>query len=337
MRVLLINHEYTISGASLMMLRLAVHLRDSGHQCSVMAMASHDGPLRQEYESRGIGHLVTSTFTAYDAVLCNTIFSAPLVSPASQYTKAIWWIQEGENGIDYILAQPAHVSAFRDAAAIVFQTEFQKDSIYRSFIFAQNPTKLFIVPYGISVELQGPSVAKTRPLRIVSVGSIDQRKRHGDLIRAVHALRRDDVECVIIGKYFHLDETARTIAASAPDTFRFLGETSNADTLAWLRSADVFCLPSFVESQPISIFEAALLAKPLVLTDLPPYRGIWRHRQNCLLAPVGDVDWLAHSLALMLSSAELREQVGNAARATARQFSEAAFFARFDAVFSTVM
>jgi len=337
MRVLLINHEYTISGASLMMLRLAIHLRDSGHQCSVMAMHSHDGPLRQEYESRSMRHLVTTNFTEYDVVICNTIFSAPLVSPAAKYATTLWWIQEGENGIDYILSHPAEVSAFRDSAAIVFQTEFQRDSIYRSFVFMQNPAKVFIIPYGIQVDTAGPIAAKTRPLRIVSVGTIDQRKRHGDLILAVRALKRDDVECVIIGKYFHLDEAARTIATAAPETFRMLGETSNAETLSWLRSADVFCLPSLVESQPISILEAALLGRPLVLTDLPAYKGIWRHGQNCLLAPVADVDWLAHSIAILLSSDGLRERLGRAACATARRFSEAAFFARFDAVFDTIM
>ncbi len=337
MRVLLINHEYTLSGASLMMLRLAIHLRDSGHQCSVMGMYSHDGPLRQEYESAGIAHLVTTNFPEYDVVLCNTIFSAPLVSRAVKHTKAVWWIQEGENGIDYVLKHPAHVSAFRDATAIVLQTEFQRDSIYRSFLFRQNPTKIFVIPYGIDVETEGPIVAKIRPFRIVSVGTIDHRKRHSDLVRAVHALKRDDVECVIIGKYFYLDDAARTIVSSAPDAYKILGETSNAETLSWLRSADVFCLASIVESQPISILEAALLGRPLVLTDLPAYKGIWRHRQNCLLVPVADVDWLAHSIAILLSSDDLRMRLGRAARATARQFSETAFFARFDAVFDVIM
>jgi glycosyltransferase involved in cell wall biosynthesis len=336
-RLLLINHEYTISGASRMMLRLALHLQESGHHCDVMAMASHDGPLRQEYESHGFNHLITTEFTAYNAVICNTIFSAPIVPAAAKYTPVVWWIQEGENGIDYILSRPADVIAFRDASAVVFQTEFQRDIIYRSFVFTQNSTKLFVIPYGVEVEPAGPSVPKTRPLRIVSIGSIDARKRHGDLIRAVHALKRNDIECVIVGKYYHLGDEERGIAAAAPDTFKILGERPNAEALAWLRSADLFCLPSQVESQPISILEAALLGKPLVLTDLPSYQGIWRHRQNCLLVPVGDVGALAHAISALLSSPDLSAQLGRAARATARRFGEAVFFARFDSMLEGIL
>ncbi|HKF73860.1 MAG TPA: glycosyltransferase family 4 protein [Stellaceae bacterium] len=332
MRLLLINHEYTISGASRMMLRLALHLQEAGHHCDVMAMASHDGPLRQEYESHGFNHLITTEFTAYDVVICNTIFSAPIVPAAAKFKPTIWWIHEGENGIDYILKRPADVLAFRDATAIVFQTEFQRDVIYRSFVFMQDPTKLFVIPSAVAVDSTGPSVPKTRALRIVSIGSIDARKRHGDLIRAVHALKRDDIECVIVGKYYHLGDEERAIAAAAPDTFKILGEMANAEALAWLRSADLFCLPSQVESQPISILEAALLGKPLVLTDFPPYRGIWRHRQNCLLVPVGDVGALAYSISALLTSPEMGMQLGRAARAMARRFGEAVFFARFDAM-----
>jgi glycosyltransferase involved in cell wall biosynthesis len=169
-------------------------------------------------------------------------------------------------------------------------------------------------------------------LRIVCIGTIDERKRQGDLVRAVAALGRADVECVFIGKYYNLDEEERRIAAGNPALIKILNEMSNADALAWLRSADLFCLPSRTESQPISILEAASLGKPLVITDLPSYRGIWRHPQNCLLYPAGDIGGLVNSLTALLTSPYLRKRLGAAARETASRFSETAFLARFDAM-----
>src|ERR1700730_3792868 len=277
------------------MLRLALHLRDRGHSCDVMSILSHDGPLREQYATHGFRHLVTAEFTDYAVVICNTIHAAPIVSPAARFTKAVWWIHEGENGLDHILGEPSEWPAFQDAAAIVFQTEFQRDGIYRSFVSGPEVGRLFVIPIGVDVETRGPSVAKTRPFRIVSIGTIDERKRHGDLIRAAAALNRDDVECVVVGKYYHLDDTARRIAEGSADLVKIF-EASNDETISWLRSADIFCLPSRAESQPVSVLEAGLLSKPLVLTDLPSYRGIWRDRETCLLVPVGDIGGGAEGL-----------------------------------------
>jgi glycosyltransferase involved in cell wall biosynthesis len=333
LRFLLINHEYTVSGAALLMLRLARHLVERGDICDVMAILSHDGPLRARHASLGIRHRITADFKDYDVVIANTVFAASIVSPAAKFTKTVWWIHEGENGLDSVRASPADRVAFEDATAIVFQTEHQRDGIYRPLL--GDPARVFVIPVGIDVPVAGPSMTKTRPFRVVSVGTIDERKRHGDLIRAAAALGRDDVECAIIGPFFWLEEDARRIAAGNPDRFKIL-QASHADTLAWLRSADLFCLPSSAESQPVSVLEAAALAKPLTLTDLPSYRGIWRHEENCLLAPVGDIDVLAGALSTLLDSAELRERLGSAARATAGQFTEIAFLERFDAMLDAI-
>jgi len=67
LRVLLINHEYTVSGASLLMLRLARHLRERGRSCDAMSILSHDGPLREPYAAHGIRHLITADFADYTA------------------------------------------------------------------------------------------------------------------------------------------------------------------------------------------------------------------------------------------------------------------------------
>ncbi len=332
MRALLINHEYTLSGASLLMFRLARHLTDRGHRCDVMAILSHDGPLRAHYAALGIRHRIAADFKDYEVVIVNTVFAAKIVSAAA-FAKTIWWIHEGENGLDSVRNAPADRLAFADATAIVFQTEHQRDGVYRSLLAGR--AGVFVIPVGIELPHSGPAMATTKRFRVVSIGTIDERKRHGDLIRAVAALGRGDLECVIIGRYFWLDDQARHIVAGNPDRFKIL-EASHEDTLTWLRSADLFCLPSAAESQPVSVLEAAVLGKPLLLTDLPSYRGLWRNGENSLLVPVGDAEALAAALSVLLSSADLRQRLGNAARAAAARFTETAFLARFDAMLEAI-
>ena len=79
-----------------------------------------------------------------------------------------------------------------------------------------------------------------------------------------------------------------------------------------------------------------MLRRPMVLSDLPVDGGIWRHGRNCLMYPVGAIGLLAQSIAVLAENPELRGRLGGAARATASPYTEAAFFARFDALLATL-
>jgi len=54
------------------------------------------------------------------------------------------------------------------------------------------------------------------------------------------------------------------------------------DTQGAFSAADVFLLPSLGENQPLVVLEAASLGRPLILRDLPEYRGWLEEEVNCL-------------------------------------------------------
>ena len=54
MRILMINHEFTITGASTVFLRLAMHLRAQGHEVTVFPCNPADGPMTTRYAEQGI-------------------------------------------------------------------------------------------------------------------------------------------------------------------------------------------------------------------------------------------------------------------------------------------
>ena len=54
------------------------------------------------------------------------------------------------------------------------------------------------------------------------------------------------------------------------------------DTQGAFSAADVFLLPSLGENQPLVVLEAASLGRPLILRDLPEYRGWLEDGVNCL-------------------------------------------------------
>src|SRR5215467_10660650 len=177
MRILLVNHVFTMSGAALNFLKIADHLVRSGHECSVFPSRPSSGPIEAEYTRRGIPILEQTVFTEFAAVICNTIHVGPLVTRAAPYTRTIWWIREAESGLEYLMTRPTIASAFRDASIVVVQHEHQRDNVYRSFLYSRDPATVVVVPNGFRIARAGPTAAKTRPIRVIAVRTIYELKR----------------------------------------------------------------------------------------------------------------------------------------------------------------
>jgi glycosyltransferase involved in cell wall biosynthesis len=336
MKILAINYEYTLSGSSLVLLRLVEHLREAGHDLSVCASIPRDGPLKEAYRQRGFPILDPSFHSATDLAICNTALTSPLLLRFAPSTKTIWWIHEEKYGLAHLLQNPSQIAAFAQASAVVFPIAYLRDAVYRSFIYKEDPARFQVIPIGIPPIDVIPTVrTENDPFRVVSVGAIYPRKRHEDLIRAM-ALYRGPAKCIIAGQFYTLPDDCLKLISANPDRFELAGELDHAAVLRLVADADVFCLPSESEVMPLASLEAAMLKRPIILSDLPVYEGIWRHGRNCLLYPVGAIGMLSQSLAMLAGNAELRTRLGAAARQTAMPYTEAAFFARFDALLNTL-
>jgi glycosyltransferase involved in cell wall biosynthesis len=229
----------------------------------------------------------------------------------------IWWIHESDIGRKFILEAPVLAEGFRQAAAVVFQTNYQK-MVYTSFTF-DTPAQIHVLPfwndavYTLSIE-----PAAKEKFRVMSIGTVEPRKRVQDTINAVELLSdhlKRDIECVFIGKYFQLPAREREIATQHPERYRFLGEQPNEIALRYLASADCFVLASASESQPLSIWESFELEVPVCISDLETYRHIGlKHGVNALMHPVGNIDILAENIRITLTNPSIRASLSKAAK-----------------------
>jgi glycosyltransferase involved in cell wall biosynthesis len=247
------------------------------------------------------------------------------------------WVHEGETSLwTSDLKVVDWLRLFRAFAAVVFQTAWQRDQVFASFLGRIPPARICVVPNGLpSFDEAAIRPARASPgrRRVVFVGGVYPRKRPEDLALAVEALRLPELECVFIGSTAHLATCAprlRQLLQAHPERFRLLGELPRAETLDHVAGADMLCLPSASESQPLALLEAATLGVPICASDLPPYAGIWRHGHDCLLHRVGDTRTLAGHMLLALRSDPARVSLAQAARRTAQRFD----FARFAEAFT---
>ncbi len=337
MRILMINHEFTITGSSTAFFRLAEHLRGQGHEISLFPCNPADGPIKQRYDDAGIPVIRQAVLTKFDLAIANTICAAAMVLQTAPHLPTIWFINEAEIGLNILLKNTQLLPAFSQAAAVIYNMPFQHD-VYRSFTYQLDPKKFHTASFGVDVDLGSLArdrvAPKRKQLRAVQVGTIEPRKRPGDFILAA-ARSGLDMECIVCGKYFELDAPARQLVDQQPDTYRLLEGLTDAEVLAYVESADMFCLASGSETQSLSAYEAALLGRPLLLSDLPCYRDVFVHGRNCLMFPPGHVDLLSLSMRMYAGSPALRQEMGDAAKITAARYNNATFFARFDAIMSS--
>lgn len=343
MKILLVNFEYTLTGASLVLLRLAEHLRSAGHEVAVFGVMPNPGPIKAQLLRRRFPLVEDPLAGAYDVAICNTLMTAPMVSRLAGAVKTVWWIHEGAIGVDILLSNPSYVSAFAQATVVAFTLPFCRDAIYRSFVYHLDPARIAVIPCGVpEIAAAPPRPADPRPIRVISVGSIYPRKRHADLIHAVSRLPHLPIECTILGRFYALPDGCRRIVAANPDRFRLVCDVElddsldNSGVIAAVAESDIFCLPSGSEVQGLATLEAALLEKPVVLPDLAVYQGIWRHGRNCLIYPLASVPLLADAIALLAANPPLRQELGAAARRAARPFTNRASFAAFDALLDSL-
>ncbi|MEO7795225.1 MAG: glycosyltransferase family 4 protein [Thermoanaerobaculia bacterium] len=114
---------------------------------------------------------------------------------------------------------------------------------------------------------------------------------------------------------------ARIASSPAAEHFHYvpsrLSGTTRADFLGAVAAlADIFVLPSLVEGLPLALGEAMALGKPVVASRINAVPEAICHDENGLLIGPGDAPALAEAIARLAASAELRQRLGRAARAT---------------------
>ena len=115
---------------------------------------------------------------------------------------------------------------------------------------------------------------------------------------------------------------AQASASKAGQKIVFLGEVSDTEKVAYLRTCDLLVLPSILRSEAFGIvlLEAMACAKPVISTELGTGTSfVNQHLKTGIVVPPGDVQAMAHAINHLLAKPELREKYGTAGRERVEQ------------------
>jgi glycosyltransferase involved in cell wall biosynthesis len=363
MRLMLVASSLGGGGAERVLLRLAEHWRDAGHEVHLVTIASaradfHTVPVGVTRHALGLEANAESLLGGVRAnwgrvralrALIGRLVPRAIVSFLSE-TNVLALIASRGSGVPVLVSEridPRRHALRRpwgalrrwtypSAAGLVVQTEGVA-SWARALV---PPTRVHVVPNAAEALPSGASPAwlPDAPF-IVGVGRLAQQKGFDLLIRAFSTFSngRPDWRLVILGdgeQRFAL----QSLVAGLGMQGRVLLPGAVAEPGAVLCSASLFVLSSRYEGFPNALLEAMALGLACVATDCDSGpREIISDGVDGVMVPADDAAALATAMARLADDAGLRLRLGQAARAAAGRFAPERVFALWDAVLAEVL
>ncbi|HJS32472.1 MAG TPA: glycosyltransferase family 4 protein [Alphaproteobacteria bacterium] len=220
-----------------------------------------------------------------------------------------------------------HRRELAEADRILVPSEYVRDSLSARGVSID---RIAVLPYGVDIGRFQPSSqpppSPRRPLRVLFVGTLSQRKGVKYLLEAARLLGPDKVELVLVGRMIGAE------AAFAPyrGAFRHIRHVPYHEVHALYRDADVFVYPSLHEGSAFVTYEALASGLPVVTTLNAG--SVVRDGEEGFVVPIRDVDALVERIDLLRRDEAMRQAMRVKARARAEQFTWAHYRARLCAL-----
>lgn len=195
--------------------------------------------------------------------------------------------------------------------------------------------RIHIAPYGTDLQrFRPPDVprqsARSRPLRLLFTGTVNQRKGIKYLLGALDLLSVD-VELTLVGRIV--------------DDLSLIRNRKNVRALSWVRAeelvaeyqaADLFVFPSVAEGFGHVILEAMACGLPVLSTTRTAAQDIIRNGREGYVVEPGRTNLLAEAITRFAEHPEEHQAMSRAARLRAEQFSWQRFRSRIAEIVRSV-
>jgi glycosyltransferase involved in cell wall biosynthesis len=155
----------------------------------------------------------------------------------------------------------------------------------------------------------------------ITVGALGRDKGTYDLLDALSMLVREgrSIRWIFVGRGAVAEFRRLATEKGVGQCVLFTGAVSEEEKWHYLQQADLFCLPSYAEGQPIAILEAMAVGLPVISTSVGSIPEVVRDGESGLIVRPGDCLALAGAVQRLAFDAGLRQRMGTCARAMAQE------------------
>jgi glycosyltransferase involved in cell wall biosynthesis len=347
MRLLIINYEYPPlgGGAGNATACLAREWAARGHSVEVLTggfrgLHSHEevdgySVRRLPTPRRAQGQCSVGEMCAFMAASCVAVFAGRrpdvVIAFFSIPSGPAAWLLKLLSGVPYIvslrggdvpgfdaknignlhaLTNPVTALLWRNARAVVGNSA-GLCSLARDFMPGLEVPE---IPNGVDTARFFPTHRNGGRCELLFVGRLAAQKGVDVLLRAVAGIS-GDWRLRIAGDGPEREKlTALVAELSLHERVEFLGWTQREALPALYQSADIFVFPSYDEGMPNVVLEALASGLPIVATRIAGNEQLVVHGENGALVPTGNPQAFADSLRPLISSSEIRREMGKKSR-----------------------
>ena len=253
-------------------------------------------------------------------------------------SRTAWWIKR-LFGITYSFTGHANdifcpkpdqrvglIDLVREASFVVVVSDFGANWLRRDF--PEYAAKIHRVYNGLDLSVFKSAAPGARPIRLLSIGRLIEKKGFRVLIEACRLLRSSGFPfvCQIVGEgpeRNRLDELIQGYQLSG--MVRLTGPLPQTELVEILAQSSIFVFPAIRDSSgdtdnlPTVLIEAMASSLPIVATEVAGIPEIVRHNVNGILVPEKDPAQLADAIRVIASDEALLERFGRSSRRIAEE------------------
>lgn len=325
---------------------LAQFYRKQGHEVSVLAPATDDGSIKEDFVVAA-GRPVA---IPYNGAVARVLFGPVAASRVRQWieTEAFDILHLHEPAIPSLsllacsiaegpMVGTFHVAAPRQKVAFAIapllepiieklRARIAVSEVARETLTIHLDTDAVVIPNGISADFFGSAQPRPEWQRVNTIGFIgrfsEPRKGLGILLEALPSIARifPNVRILIAGPGEGI-EAMQSINPALRNNLQFLGRINDSEKASFLKSLDLYVAPNTGgESFGIILAEAMAAGAPIVASDIPAFRHLLDDGRYGALFENGNPVSLAEQIIDLLKNQEKREHLRGQGLERARRF-----------------
>lgn len=161
------------------------------------------------------------------------------------------------------------------------------------------------------------SMGISKPLRILFVGSMGQRKGLGDLFEAMKLVNNPNIELIVLGTLLAPLDFYKSEFAN----FKHEVGRAHSEVLTLMQSCDVFCLPSIVEGRALVMQEAMSQGLPIIITANTGGEDLVIEGETGFLIPIRSPNAIAEKINWFFENQSCISEMGEKAKIHAAKYT----------------
>lgn len=267
-RILLVSHQMTYTGAPLSLLQAATCFKEKGMGVTVVSLSS--GDLEKEFSRLGIKVKIIPTSSrfkllylsmAHDLAIINTLVPYMQYDLLSKLMPTTWWVRESSS---FIVKNKKLLNIFSRAKNIYTMSEYSREQF-----LCYNPD-ISVIKHGFVDKYNPKEDFMPDVISFAVVGSIEDRKGQDIFIEAINKVSekmRKEAKFYIIGKV--LDKSFYdNIKEKCSSEVSFLPPIADSNKmLKFYNDMSCIVVPSRDEPTSRVAIEAMMMGRPVIMSN----------------------------------------------------------------------